>query len=105
MRFAAAEVDAAFEIPRGVNEREAHGSPPVAVNACGNGEAARLEQPAVEPFHALAYVHFGCPACGGFEFARIGNVVALVAAAPGLEAHLRLSRHAMRRSGPAVPAG
>ena len=61
MRFAAAEVNAAFEIPPGVNEREAHGIPPwLTTRVEREGRAPRAASG--RAFLHPGDIYFGCPA-------------------------------------------
>src|SRR5579884_1937161 len=54
------------------------------------GKAASLFQPAIQLFNPFTGADFGRPTRRGFEFARIRNVVPLVAGTPVFEAHLWL---------------
>src|SRR5581483_6482250 len=50
----------------------------------GLGQAARFREPPVQLFDSFPNADFGRPSGGGFELARVGDVIPLIAGAPGL---------------------
>src|SRR5437660_12565904 len=71
-----------------MSEKRTHSSP--GSHDLRSRKAARFEQPVEQPLHARVNVDLRSPAGGGFEFSRVGDVVALVAGTPVFETDGRL---------------